>query len=171
MPLLRQAIDDTFEGNIVIIVTTGLKLQVVTVEVGNTRQNSLSVLLFGVLSCLFFMWTSRLYFFCDLKSHVSQLKAFFLGFKCWTGFLSGLFSSMMKPCVHVYSISPWGLGDISSHDDADYFYQSNLCHSICTAFVELLCEYPCVASGTAFEKMFSRRYHICTDPDFLHGIW
>ena len=27
------------------IVTTGLKLQVVTIEVGNTRQNSLSVLL------------------------------------------------------------------------------------------------------------------------------
>ena len=43
MPL--WPIDDTFERNIVIIVTTGLKLQVVTIEVGNTRQNSLSVLL------------------------------------------------------------------------------------------------------------------------------
>ena len=31
-----KPIDDTFEMNIVIIVTTGLKLQVVTVEVGNT---------------------------------------------------------------------------------------------------------------------------------------
>ena len=33
------------ESNIVFIETTGLKLEVVTIEVGNTRQNSLSVLL------------------------------------------------------------------------------------------------------------------------------
>ena len=50
------------------------------------------------------MCTSRLYFLFDVKSQVSQLKAFgFLCFKCCTGFLSGLFSSMMNPWV--FSIS------------------------------------------------------------------
>ena len=40
-----KQIEDTFERNIVSIGTTELKLQIVTVEVGNTWQDSLPVLL------------------------------------------------------------------------------------------------------------------------------
>ena len=96
-----------------IIVTTGLKLQVVTIEVGTTRQNSLAVLLRRLVDMI----------------------------------VIGMSLNKM------------------------FDFVENLYHSICTAFVELLCEYPCVASGTAFEQRFPHRYHICTAPDFLHGIF
>ena len=54
---------------------------------------------------------------------------------------------------------------IYSGEKSNNCIQSNLVR--CTAFVVLLCEYLCAPSGTVFEKMFSHRYHSCTDLIFF----